>query len=125
MTLPAKCGIILCKLTVAHLGWREIIMKHDSILTHLLIFLGICGYVTVLSLTALTHCHDDADSESECSESECSACFYQAHRVHVESYAFASVSPAISYAKPPCSEAVILTLKLPYYTLIRGPPVSS
>ena len=100
-------------------------MKHDSILTHLLIFLGICVYVTVLSLTALTHSHDDVDSESECSESECAACFYQAYRLDVESHVFAPVSPAISFAKPPCSEAVILPLRLPYHTLIRGPPVSS
>lgn len=122
LTFLAKCDIILCKLTATHLGWREMI-KRDKILTRILIFLGICGYVAVLSLTALEHSHC---VDGPChSESECAACFYNAHDVDVESHVFAPVSPAISFAQPPCSEAVILPLRLPYHALSRAPPVSS
>ena len=117
MTFPQKCGIILCKLTTTPLGLREMI-KNGRILTHLLIFLGICVYVAVFSLTELSHSHFHL-------ESECAACFYNAHRVGVESPTFGLVAPAISFVQPLCAEAVILPLRLPYHTLIRAPPVSS
>ena len=85
------------------------------------ILIGLCCYVMLLSVTALTHDH----STHAHSEEHCTACFFISQHVGVELTPFALIFPFLFAATFPFYEAVFLPLRLPANTRSRAPPVFS
>ena len=85
------------------------------------ILIGLCVYVVLLSVTALTHNHD----EHAHSEDACTACFYISQHVGTEINSTALIFPFLSSTTLPLYEDVFLPLRLTTNTRSRAPPVFS
>ena len=88
------------------------------------IVLGLCCYIMLLSVTALTHEHT-AHSQHSHSEDTCIVCFQNSQHVGIEIGSFALASPSPCSATLLLYEAVFLPLRLPPNTRSRAPPVFS
>lgn len=85
------------------------------------IVLGLCCYIMLLCVTALTHEHT---AHFHC-EDTCIACFYNSQYVGIELESFALVAPPFCSATFSLYETVFLPLRLTTNTRSRAPPVFS
>lgn len=85
------------------------------------ILIGLCVYVVLLSVTALTHDHDTHAH----SEENCTACFFISQHVGVEITIFALIFPFLFAATFSLYETAFLPLELPANTRSRAPPIFS
>ncbi len=83
--------------------------------------IGLCCYVMLLSITALTHDHNTHDH----SEEVCAACFFNSQHVGVEVAIFALIFPFLFVATFSLYATVFLPLELLSNTRSRAPPVFS
>ena len=88
------------------------------------ILIGLCCYVALLCIIALTHDHDHCE-HAHAAET-CAACFYNSQHVGEEIEFFALVSPFLPNTVLPLYEdSVFLPLRLTTNTRSRAPPVFS
>ena len=85
------------------------------------IVIGLCCYVTMLSVVTLTHEH----TPHAYSEETCTACFYNSQQVAVEIGPFALIFPFLFGAALLHYETLFLPLRLTTNTRSRAPPVFS
>ena len=85
------------------------------------IVVGLCCYVTMLSVVTLTHEH----IAHAYSEETCTVCFYNSQQVGVELGSVALINPFLSSASLLLYESIFLPLKLTTNTRSRAPPVFS
>ena len=89
------------------------------------ILMGLCCYVALLSVIALTHGHDDHDEHAHCGEA-CAACFYCSQHVGEEIAFVALIFLFLPITVLPLYEVtVFLPLRLITNTRSRAPPVFS
>ena len=89
------------------------------------ILMGLCCYVALLSVIALTHDHDDHDEHAHCGEA-CAACFYCSQHVGEEIAFVALIFLFLPITVLPLYEVtVFLPLRLITNTRSRAPPVFS
>ena len=89
------------------------------------ILMGLCCYVALLSVIALTHDHDDHDEHAHCGEA-CAACFYCGQHVGEEIAFVALIFLFLPITVLPLYEVtVFLPLRLITNTRSRAPPVFS
>ena len=99
--------------------FRNTLILGHHLKTYILI--GLCCYVMLLSVTALTHDHDTHD---HCEDS-CAACFFNSQHVGVEVTIFTLIFSFLFAATFTLYETVFLPLDLPANTRSRAPPVFS
>ena len=87
------------------------------------ILIGLCCYVALLCIIALTHDHDHCEHAH--SEETCTACVYNSQHVGEEIEFFALVSPFLPSTTLPFYETVFLPLRLTTNTRSRAPPIFS
>lgn len=88
------------------------------------ILIGLCCYVALLCIIALTHDHDHCEHAH--SEETCAACFYCSQHVGEEIAFVAFTAPFLPNTVLPLYEdSVFLPLRLTTNTRSRAPPVFS
>lgn len=85
------------------------------------IVVGLCCYVTMLSIIALTHDH----TAHAHSEETCTACFCSSQQVGVEIGSFALIFPFLFGAALLLYETLFLPLTFTTNTRSRAPPIFS
>ncbi len=98
-------------------AFRKMLTSEHNLKTYIAI--GLCCYLAMLSLIALTHEH----TAHTHSEENCTACFYNSQHVGVEITTFALIFPSLFDATFSFYESVFLPLELPTNTRSRAPPV--
>ena len=87
------------------------------------ILIGLCCYVALLCIIALTHDHDHCEHAH--SAETCAACFYNSQHVGEEIAFVVLTFPFLPSTTLPLYETVFLPLKLTMNTRSRAPPVFS
>lgn len=92
------------------------------------IAIGLCCYIALLGVIALTHDHDHCEhahtEHSDC-ENTCTACVYNSQHVSEEIEVVVLTSPFLPSTTLPLYETVFFPLKLTTNTRSRAPPTFS
>ena len=92
------------------------------------IAIGLCCYIAMLGVIALTHDHDHcehADTEHSDSENTCIACVYNSQHVGEEIEIVVLTSPFLPSTTLPRYETVFLPLRFTATAWSRAPPTFS